>query len=206
MQISKKTVAGVAAIAALAFVAGRTTTWTPSVARAANAQDMGQDAGAMAMPTPKTPMHNHLTSMVGKWEGSIRLRMTEDMPWMEMPATADRELAMDGLFLIEHITSDMGGGMVFKGMSIMGYNAMEKKYEAVWIENMANHMSFSKGKWNADKEQFEMSGESFNPVTQKMQKTLFTLSHEGNVETVAGWGYNADGSKYKSFEGTFTKK
>ncbi|MFG0285550.1 MAG: DUF1579 family protein [Phycisphaerales bacterium JB039] len=193
------TAAAIALVAGLAFIAGRASDGL--VAPGARA---AQPEGQWAPPAPG-PMHEHLKQMVGAWEGSVRFRMGPGEDWMESTGTIRRELAMGGRFVIERVTGEGPGGEDFKGMGIVGYNDMEGHYESVWIENMANHMSMATGTYDANTKTFTFKGDMIDMTGQK-QKTVMTLdASDPDKEVSAGYIINADGSRTKNFEGTFTR-
>lgn len=199
------TVGLLAAVAGAAFIGGRiSTTIEPNAAVAAQLEG-AQPGGEMPKGMMVGPMHKNLEVMVGDWEGTIRYKMDPAGEWMESPATAHREMAMDGRFLIEHVTGETPDGE-FKGMSITGYNTLEGHYEGVWIENMATYMSTSTGSYDKATKTFTFEGDMVDPMTGQTSKSVMILdASKAGKETWAGYMVMPDGSRTKMFEGSFSK-
>jgi hypothetical protein len=202
------TVGLLAAVAGAAFVGGRMSTTIEGNAAVASQAEAAQPADQMEMPKGMMvgPHHKHLEQMVGDWEGTVRFKMDPQSDWQESSGTAHREMAMGGRFLIEHVTAEMEGMGQFKGMGITGYNTLEGHYEGAWIENMATYISTSTGEYDEDSETFTFKGEMLDPMTGDPTKTMMTLdASEDGKEVWAGYWIMPDGSRVKSFEGTFTR-
>jgi hypothetical protein len=135
--------------------------------------------------------------------------MTPDMPPMESKASIKREWAMDGRFVIEHVTGDpaVPGGPAFKGMGIVGFSNWDKKFESVWIENMATHMSSATGTYDAATKKFTFVGDMVDPTTgKKVKQTNVIDMSNPNREVMTGSCAGPDGKPFKNFEGVFERK
>lgn len=173
------------------------------------------DADMMAMMDRMMKMgspgdeHKVMEALIGEFEGSVKFSMTPDMPPMDSKASIKREWAMDGRFVMEHVSGDDAGmgGPPFKGLGIVGYNNWDKKYEMAWIENMASHMSFSSGSYDAAKKAFTMVGDMLDPMTGKRikQTTVLDVSNPDR-EVMTGTCPGPDGKPWKNFEGVFERK
>lgn len=150
------------------------------------------------------PAHEHLKLMLGTWEGSVKFKMGDE--WVESKGKAVRELAMDGRFIIERVEAE-AMGTPFKGMGIVGYNTLDKKFESVWIENMATYMSTADGTFDAKTKTFTFMGDMIDPMTGKKckQRTVMDCSNP-TKETMKGYAVGADGKEEVNFTGEFTKK
>lgn len=163
----------------------------------------------MKMFSQPGEQHKTLESMLGHWEGGVKMWMDPAAPPMESKGSVDREWAMDGMFVIERVdaTNMMGGDKRFKGMGIVGYNLIEKKYESVWIENMSSAISTATGTYDAAKKIFTFEGDMLDPASGKRVKQKSTLDVSNpNRHVMAGYGAGPDGKEFKNFEGVFEKK
>jgi hypothetical protein len=203
MTSRSTTAAAITLVAGLAFIAGRAS--DGGVASGASAaQPEGQDAMMMGPPAPG-PIHKHLEQMVGDWKGTVRFKMDPSMDWMESTGEVHREAIMDGRFVLERVTGETMG-QEFKGLGIVGYNDMAEHYESFWIENMANHMSMATGSYDPATKTFTFEGDMANPMTGEKVKTVMTMdASDPNKEVTEGFVINADGSRMKNFEATFTR-
>jgi len=193
------TVGLLAAVAGLAYVGGRVSTTVDG-----NAALAGQPEGEMPPGATLAPEHDQLKRMLGNWEGTVRMKAGPDA-WTESTGTIHRELAMDGRFVIEHVTGDMGGEK-FKGMGIVGYNTIEKKYESVWIENMQTNISFATGSYDKSKGTWTFEGEMLDPMTGQRSTVVSILdTSDPDTEVMSAYMVMPDGSREKGFEGTFKR-
>jgi len=214
-----KTTALVAGAAAVAFVAGRAATWSEPAAVAQPpketkpaqppAGDVPPEMAAMMEKMQPGAHHRHLDVMTGRWEGTVKFRMSADEEWQELTGVAEREWDMDGRFLMERVKGPamMPGMPEFKGLGITGYNTFENRYESLWIENMATYMGFMTGTYDAAKKTLTFSGDMLDPVSGKRQKQRQVIDlSDPKKEVMSGFCIGADGKEFKNFEGTFAKK
>ena len=177
----------------------------PDKAGAPGMDDMMAKMMAMGQPGAE---HKALDPLVGEFEGSVKFWMAPGTDPMESKATIKREWILDGRFVIEHVNGEgMGGGPPFKGLGIVGYSNMDKKYESVWCENMATHMSFASGTYDATKKTFTLVGDMLDPATGKKVKQTSTLDVSNpDREVMTGTCPGPDGKPMKNFEGVFERK
>ncbi len=215
-----KSAAGVVAVGLIAFAAGRSFPASDAALAAQpekkaaqpekKADDKKGGQPEMMMPEAKPgPEHEVLKAMVGDWEGGVKIFPGPGAPAMENKGTIHREMTMDGMYVIEHVSGSpmMPGGKPFKGMGIVGYNQIEKRYESVWIENMSSWMMFETGKYDAAKKTMTFEGDVLDPMTNKRvhHRSVADLSNPDR-QTFASYGPGPDGKEFKNFEGTFERK
>lgn len=205
--------------ATLAFAAGRS---LPVNNAAAAAQPEKKAAPGQPPKTPATPAapgldelmqkmqpgeeHKRLDALVGEWEGNVKFWMNPESEPMTSHGTVKRDWVLDGRFIIEHVQGE-SMGMQFKGLGLLGYNTLEKRYENIWAENMATWISFSTGQYDATKKALTLEGDALDPQTGKRvrQRTVVDLSTPRR-HTMLGYCTGPDGKEFKNFEGTFEKK
>lgn len=189
-------------VAGAAFVGGRMSTTIEG--NTALAQQPEGEQGEMPAGMTLAPEHAHLKQFLGDWEGSVKFKQGEE--WTESDGTIHREMAMDGRFVIEHVTGSMGDGGEFHGMGIVGYNTIDKKFESAWIENMATNISMATGSYDAASKKFTFTGDMVDPMTGKKVKTITIVDVSNpDKEVMEGYSVLADGSREKTFEGMFTR-
>lgn len=164
-----------------------------------------QPDAQMQMPESMmlAPEHEALKQMVGNWEGTVRFKMGDT--WDSSDSKASRRLAMDGRFVIEEVRGTMPDGE-FHGMGIVGYNTIDKRYESVWIENLATHVSMATGTFDKASKRFTFEGDMIDPMTGVKARTIMSVDvSDPNKEVFKGHAIRPDGSKDLIFEGTFSR-
>jgi hypothetical protein len=207
----------IAAVGIIAFVAGRSLpvgggaiAAQPEKKADKPAQPDKKPGDAGGMPEmPKTgPEHKALDILLGDWEGTVKFWMAPGAEPMESKGTIHREWVLDGRFVKEDVVGDpMGGDTPFKGLGYVGYNQIDKKYESIWMENMAMHISMSTGTYDAAKKTFTFQGDMLDPMDGKRKKQTSVIDHSGpDKEVMTGTCAGPDGKPFKNFEGVFQRK
>jgi hypothetical protein len=99
------------------------------------ASTAAQDHSGGAMPNPKVPEHDALAKFVGKWHCDVTINMP-GMGEQKSTATEETELVCNGLFARSIVNGTMMG-MPMQGISLVGYDANEKRYTALWVDSMS---------------------------------------------------------------------
>ena len=138
--------------------------------------------GGPPEPTPEQikrmspgPEHKILEGMVGDWEGEVSMWMEPGGEAMKQKGSAHREMSFDGRYLMKHVKGIPEGEHGFKGMGITGYNAMDKRYEAVWIDNQSTVIVFATGAYDAAKKTLSTTSEFSDAMTGKKSKHRDTI-------------------------------
>ena len=155
------------------------------------------------------PEHKILECFLGNWEGKVKFWMAPGGDPMETTGTIHREWQLDGHWMVEHVdgASMMPGGKPFKGMGLIGYNTIEKRYEFAWVDNESTHVDISTGSYDAAKKTFTFEANSLNAMTGKRekQKTVADVSNPDR-EVFTGYAAGPDGKEFKNIEMVFEKK
>jgi hypothetical protein len=132
------------------------------------AQDADQDAMMKEWQTYMTPgpEHKMFASMVGEWEGDIKMWMDPSQPPQTMKGTTTYELIMDGRYLVGHY-SGMMMGMPFSGMDITGFDNALKVYQSVWIDNMGTGIMNLEGTFDKASNSITYKGKMVTPNGSK---------------------------------------
>lgn len=161
---------------------------------------------AMAKATTVGEHHKALQPLIGRWEGTVKFWMAPDTEPQEFKGTIEREWALDGRYIFEHVTSQMPDGSTFKGMGIIGYNTVENVYESVWLENQSTYMSFMSGKMDPEKHTMSFKGKILDPMTGKRNTNRDTMDISNPKRHVSvGHTTTPDGKEFKCFEGVMEK-
>jgi len=119
----------------------------PGTPEAAAMQKQMEEAMMKAgMPGPE---HAEMAKNAGTWDAEVKFLDMASGKWSDpSKGTARFEPIFDGRYMQMTFegTMTMGGQtMPFKGMSIMGYDNMKKKYFSTWIDSMSTMMMKSEG-------------------------------------------------------------
>ena len=119
-----------------------------AVALAADPPQMSPEQKAMMdkmakAATPGAP-HAMLTKMAGEWSCKVKYQMDPSQPWQESQSTATVTGLMDGRY-IQEVDSGQMGGMPFNGMGLYGFDNVSGKYVSTWIDNMGTGIMSSVG-------------------------------------------------------------
>lgn len=98
------------------------------------------------------------------------------------------ESRLGGFWNVTHFESEMMG-QPFKGLEIMGFDPVNEKFVAVWVDSMNPLLTMLEGTYDADTKTLTMSGDSrgLDGMTAEMVNTTkfedgkmaFTMSIEG---------------------------
>jgi uncharacterized protein DUF1579 len=115
------------------------------------------------------PQHAMLSKMAGEWTCTVKYQMDPSQPWQESQSTATITSLMDGRY-IQEMDSGQMGGMPFNGMGLYGFDNVSGKYVSTWIDNMGTGIMTSVGTADAAGKVITWSGSMNDPVTGKPTK------------------------------------
>lgn len=161
------------------------------------------------------PGENHklLDSLAGTWTYGVKMWMAPGAPPMESKGTAVRKPMMDG----RYFTMDVSGKMQmpgpdgkmkdfdFKGMSIEGYDNVQKKFVSTWIDNMGTGIIMSEGTYDPATKTFSYNAEMemIPGVKTKVREVVKIIdANHHNFE----WYEDRGGKEAKTMEISYTRK
>jgi hypothetical protein len=148
--------------------------------------------------------HAHMKQLAGDWDCDVEMRMTPEQPWQKSKGKTHSETLLDGRYLGAEFSGDMMG-MPFKGMSLMGYDNMKKKYFTAWIDSMSTGIMLFEGKCDGGKV-FTFTGEYEDPMTKRKSKIRQVTTVASPDKHTFEWYETPDGGKeFKSMTITYTK-
>lgn len=167
-----------------------------------------EDQAAMeAMMKAATPgkEHQHLASMAGSWELTVRSWMAPGQPPTESKATAEREMILGGRVLAEKVHGSFMNAP-FEGYGLSGFDNVSGKYWGNWEDNMGTGTMTSTGTCDAARTcTFESTYN--DPVTKQAKKSRMTSRQEGpDKEVMEFFGTGKDGREMKTMELVYTRK
>lgn len=129
----------------------------------------------MAKAATPGPQHALLTGMAGEWSCTVKMQMDPSMPPQESQSTATITSLMDGRY-IQELDSGQMGGMPFSGMGVYGFDNVSGKYVSTWIDNMGTGIMTSVGTADASGKVINWTGTMNDPVTGKPTKERMVMT------------------------------
>jgi hypothetical protein len=150
--------------------------------------------------------HELLKKLAGKWSVETTFRMTPDMPEMTSKGTDKSEMVLADRYLKSDFSGEMMG-QPFKGMSLMGYDTMKKKYVAMWVDEMTTGFTTSEGTADSSGKTVTFTGESFCPSTNKVEPFRHVVTMESDDKyTFEGFGPGPDGKEFRMMKLAYTRE
>ncbi len=143
--------------------------------------------------TPAAP-HTRLAEMAGEWQLEIKFWMQPGSEPMVSAATSTRTMIMGGRYLADHVEGD-AMGQPFTGMGLTGYNNVEERFEATWVDNMGTAIFTSHGEWNEEENALVMHGSYVDPATGKKKKVKTISRIEGPGKEIFEWYEKSEGDE-----------
>lgn len=165
----------------------------------ANAAQTGQEELLKKLATPGEH-HQRLDGLAGTWKLAVKWRNKAEEKWTESKGTADYRWILGRRFLQENFKYDMGGEPM-EWLGVYGYDNFQKRYTAVWVDNMGTNTEFADGKFDAPAKVLTYSGEQDDPATggKRKFKWVITLDSKDSVR-FDSYDQDASGMFFKNTE------
>lgn len=169
--------------------------WTP--------EDMQK---CMSAGTPGA-MHEFLAKGAGKWQGNQMLWMGPGAEGMASTCTAEHAMIMDGRFAQYHVEGEMPGMGPFRGMGIMGYDNVSKKFVASWVDNHGTGIMQGLGTLSDDQKSMTWNYTYNCPITGKpaTMREVDTFDGDNKFKMVMFATDPKSGKEYKMCEIDYTR-
>ncbi|HEX4875208.1 MAG TPA: DUF1579 domain-containing protein [Chitinophagaceae bacterium] len=176
------------------------TTAPPDSAAQAEMMKAWQD---FATPGPE---HAWMNAHAGTWVcDSVAQWMDPAQPPTYSKATDVVSVAMNGLYQMSDFSSNMMG-MEMKGLGIMGYDKMKKKFVLSWIDNLGSGIVRMEGNYDEASKTLTMTGKQSDPGMKKETDMRQVMKfYDDDSYTMTMYGTGQDGKEAKFMEGTFRK-
>lgn len=150
------------------------------------------------------PEHKVLDYMIGTWDVTMKHWVAPDAPPMESKGTSTAEWILGGRYTRYMFNGDIMGP--FEGRGITGYDNIEKKYVAIWIDTMGTGVRHQLGTYDAATKTFTFHDEYKSPMGKmiKVRSTIQIIDNDKHVMTF----YDTEAGKpeRKGMEITYTRK
>ncbi len=159
---------------------------------------------AMMKAAAVSENHALLKPFVGKWTAVVK---TWESPTAEPQTSQGSSTAMslyDGRFVMENFKSTMMN-MPFEGMSITGYDNIQKKFCVFWIDNTTTAFAFYAGTYDPAKKVFSYTSKWMSPMggTWDVRMVMTVVSPDEHIQQMF---MTMPGQKeYKNIEIVYTR-
>jgi hypothetical protein len=184
----------------------------PTLAEEPKPNDAEMMAKMMALAQPGEN-HKLLQGMVGTWSYTVKMWMDPKAGPSESTGTAVRKSIMDGRYVIGDHSGKfkMPGAdgkmkeMNFKGMSIDGYDNVQKKFISAWVDNMGTGIMLSNGTYDAGTKTFTYNSEVEMMPGKKTNVRAVMKMVDADHHSFE-WYEDRGGQEEKTMEITYTRK
>jgi hypothetical protein len=180
-----------------------------------SATDLAQQPQESAAPSEREALlkklatpgehHQRLNALTGKWKLAVQWRTAPDAAWTGSKGVAEYRWILGGRFLLEEFKFDMGG-QPLEWVGIYGYDNFQKKYTAVWVDNMGTNTEYAEGKYDSAGKVFSYTGEQDDPPTGGKRKFRWVITIESkNKVRFDSYDQDAKGKDFKNTEVVATR-
>lgn len=137
-----------------------------AAAHPALAQEYDETAVMAAYEKAMTPGEDHakLAELVGTWAMTVTLWMQPGAEPIVTTATNTSKMIMGGRYMLDTVEG-IQMGMPFTGTGWTGYDNVDERYEATWIDNFGTGIYTYHGQWDDEVNGIVMHGSYTDPVT-----------------------------------------
>lgn len=157
--------------------------------------------------------HKLLGTLAGDWTYDVKMWMAPDAPPMTSKGTAQRKPMMDGRFYVMDVKGSMqmpgpDGKMQdheFQGMSLEGYDNVQKKFVSAWVDNMGTGIMMSQGTYDPATSTFTSHAEMemMPGMKTKVKEVLKVIDKDHHT---FAWYEMRDGKEVKTMEINYTRQ
>src|SRR5438876_3953622 len=147
------------------------------------------------------PHHKRLDALAGSWTYTMKMWMdpTQKTP-TESSGTGERRWILGGRFLQEDYHGQFFG-QPFTGFGITGYDNIQKKFTAMWIDSMTTAIATSLGTADASGNVITFLSEQLDPATAKPIKGRDVVRiADNNHHSMEMFKVGPDGKEFKVME------
>jgi hypothetical protein len=159
-----------------------------------------------AYSTPGAP-HKTLEGMTGNWSYTAKAWEEAKGKPEEFQGTSSMKMILGGRFLQQDFKGQMMG-QPFEGMGLVGYDNLKKKYETVWLDNMATGMMTGTGTYDAGSKTLKDKGVASCPMTAsktRAYRSEWKMADNNNMSFIM-WGPDIKtGKEFKQMEITYKR-
>ena len=160
----------------------------------------------MKLAQPGT-QHEQMQAFEGTWKGEVTMWMAPGVEPMKETSAAEAKIILGGRYL-EWTHTGSFAGMPFEGRSIETYSNLDKRYEAIWIDNFGTLILFYTGTASEDGSKREMTTEFSDPMTggKVAYRTVYQWIDEDHFTYTTFMSKSTGGGEHKNMEIKYTRQ
>jgi hypothetical protein len=150
--------------------------------------------------------HERLDVLVGRWKAKISIWETPSSEETIVTARIERDWVLDGRYLRESFSStEESGG--FSGLSFIGYNNLEGRYEIVWMDNDSTSLYQEAGRFDPVRKVLSTRGVARDADSGFVifNRTELDMTESDRHEIVV-FSTDESGIEHKKLEGVFIRE
>lgn len=150
-------------------------------------------------------VHKLLEQYTGSFTAEISMWMSSDTKPEVVTIQSAHTLLLGGRFLEMKQTGNMMG-MVYEGITTLGFNTSDQSMSMVTLTNMGTGTLTLTGPWNETKKTATLTGTMTDPVSKKLIKVKQIISfQDANTIVIENFDQIADKPERKSIQYKFTR-
>jgi hypothetical protein len=165
-----------------------------------------QKAAMEAMQKAATPgeYHKFLAKMEGTWKAEVKSYEAPGEPQVSL-GTSVNTMVLGGRYLKQEFKSSFMN-MPFEGIGFTGYDNVQKRFQATWMDNMSTAMMYGTGALDASGKVLTSTMTYSDPVTGKEQiaRSIGRIVDD-KTHVFEMYGPGRDGKEFKMMEITYRK-
>ena len=188
----------------LVFSAGCSLRGSPSAEDGVSARSLTpMEWATLSRPGPS---HKLLEMFAGEWDSEISFRSGPNDERQVSSGASNIHWVLGNRFLQEDFEGEAAGEK-FQGMGLMGYDNGARQFKMVWIDSLNTALAVSAGRYNPERNVFEMTSDVYDPLLGAV-KTVKSVLH---VKSPDKYEFSMvdtapDGREFTSLEMVYTRK
>ena len=119
--------------------------------------------------------HKELDILAGNWKLGVKWRAAPDDKWSESQGSAEYQWILGRRFLQESLEYDMGDDSL-EWLGVYGYDNYQRKFTAVWVDNMGTNTEFATAVGGPQRGGFIFEGQQDDPLTGGKRKFRWIIT------------------------------
>jgi hypothetical protein len=154
------------------------------------------------------PQHEALQRRVGSWDATVKFWYAPGGQADVSQAHSTVEAIMGGRYMLERFTSTMPDGSAFEGLGMVGFDNLQRRFVATWVDSMSSGvMTAESTSFANDFSRIEYHGEAPDPVAKNLKdQRSVEYWKTDDVRVMEAWEKGPDGADYKVMEITYTRR
>lgn len=147
--------------------------------------------------------HKWMAQLAGEWDAQVKFWDPMSGEAHESKGSEKGELIFDGRYLKANFKGDWMG-QPFEGLSLMGYNNAEQRFESIWLDSGGTAIMFSTGQRSGDT--LTLTGECKDCMSEQMVQFRHVMKIDSPTKHTFTGYHTMNGQEMKAMEIVYTKR